>query len=181
MLPPRRATYVAGRLALRAALRDLGVDAGGPIGSTARGAPRLPDGVAGSVSHKAEIAVALAARTDGATLGIDVEVLRAPRGDIGRHVLTDTERRRLDLLDPDARVSELLAAFSAKEAIYKALDPWVGRYVGFREAELARDEHGRLVATLRLEKGEGPFTIELHEEPLPGHVLVAARIRPTER
>jgi enterobactin synthetase component D len=176
LAPARRATWVAGRLALRAALADLGVDAA-PILSTARGAPLLPRGVVGSVSHKSTLAVALAARDDGAALGIDLERERAPRGDIGQHVLTPDERRRLEGLDEAARVRELLAAFSAKEAIYKALDPWVGRYVLFSEAEIARAPGGGLVASLRLRGGEGPFTVELHEEPWPGYVLVAARIR----
>jgi 4'-phosphopantetheinyl transferase EntD len=179
LLAPRRVTWVAGRLALRAALRDLGLEAGPaqPILSTPRGAPALPAGVKGSVSHKAHVAVALVARDEGATLGIDVEVERAPRGDIGRHVLTDGERLRHEALDATARVRELLVAFSAKEAIYKALDPWVGRFVGFREADIARGPGGGLSAALALRGGEGPFSVELHEEPAPGLVLVAARIR----
>jgi 4'-phosphopantetheinyl transferase EntD len=180
-LPPaRRATWVAGRVALRRALADLALAPAtlGPILATARGAPRLPAGVVGSISHKATIAVALAARADGSTVGIDVELARAPRGDIGRHVLTAAEQQRLEALDADDKARELLVAFSAKEAIYKALDPWLERHVSFREAAIARGAGGRLGATLKLREGEGPFDVELHEEPVPGLVLVAARVRP---
>src|SRR5262249_32801524 len=49
--PRRRVTWVGGRLALRAALRELGAEAG-PLFATDRGAPLLPDGLSGSVTHK---------------------------------------------------------------------------------------------------------------------------------
>ena len=32
--------------------------------------------------------------------------------------------------------------FSAKEAVYKAIDPWLRRYVGFREVEVELDAQG---------------------------------------
>jgi 4'-phosphopantetheinyl transferase EntD len=182
-LPPaRRVTFVGGRLALRAALADLGVAATAPITVGARGAPALPPGVAGSISHKTAVAVALAARAQGTdagvTLGIDVELAaRAPRPGVARRVLGDGELRRLEALDPAERGVALLVAFSAKEALYKALDPWVARRVSFQEVAIARDAAGGLTATLDLARGEGPFAVELHEEPAPGLVLVAARVR----
>jgi 4'-phosphopantetheinyl transferase EntD len=182
----RRVTWVGGRIALRSALRDLGVGpALGAIGATRRGAPELGPGLVGSVSHKESIAVALVARSAGAvgdpaapaaTLGIDVEIARAPRADIARRVLTPDELRRVEALDEAGAARELLITFSAKEAIYKALDPWVGRYVSFQEVALARDARGGLVATLSLAHAEGPFSVELHEEPVPGVVLVTARV-----
>jgi 4'-phosphopantetheinyl transferase EntD len=175
--PARRATWVGGRVALRAALGDLGLEAG-PILSTARGAPALPPGIAGSVSHKESVAVALAARADGATLGVDVEIDRPSKTDIASRVLTDGEQLRLaETLPAAARARVVLVAFSAKEAIYKALDPWVRRHVSFLEVEIARARDGRLTATLAPRAGEGPFSVELHEEPLPGLILVAARVR----
>src|SRR5438477_297716 len=61
LAPARRATWAGGRVALRAALADLGVGAAAPIGATPRGAPALPAGLAGSIGHKESVAVALAA------------------------------------------------------------------------------------------------------------------------
>ncbi|HVV53626.1 MAG TPA: hypothetical protein VHO06_28480, partial [Polyangia bacterium] len=55
-----RAGWVGGRVALRAALAAIGVAAPEPLLATPRGAPRLPAGAVGSVSHKRTIAVALA-------------------------------------------------------------------------------------------------------------------------
>jgi 4'-phosphopantetheinyl transferase EntD len=174
----RRATWVGGRVALRAALADLGIAATGPILATARGAPALPAGAAGSVSHKRSLAVALAAREvgGGASLGIDVEVARGLRDDIGSRVLAPEERARVDALPDGERARELLVAFSAKEAIYKALDPHVTRYVSFHEVALDRDGRGQLRATLRLRQGEGPYRVDVHEEPLDGFVLIAAQV-----
>jgi phosphopantetheine--protein transferase-like protein len=173
---PRRITWQGGRLALRAALADLGIAAPDAIVSTPRGAPRLPAGVVGSISHKPSLAVALAARGgDGATVGVDVELPRPFRYDVSERVLGDEERHRIDALDAAAREKEVLVAFAAKEAIYKALDPWLARRVLFREAVISRDERGRLRA--RVDVREGKFTVEVHEEVVGDLVLIAARVR----
>jgi 4'-phosphopantetheinyl transferase EntD len=172
LAPARRVTWLGGRVALRAALAALGVEAA-PVLATARGAPALPAGVAGSIAHKRTVAVALVARAqDGVTLGVDVELDRAPRFDIAPRVLTPGELRRVDALGPSARARAVLAAFAAKEAVYKALDPWLRRSVAFAEVEL----EGR-IARFAPRAGEPPFDIEVHEEPLAGHLLVTARVQ----
>ncbi len=180
--PPRRAGWVGGRVALRAALAALGFDAPAPILATRRGAPLLAPGAVGSVSHKSDFAVALVARAaaaPGATLGIDVEVVRSFRHDIAGHVLTPDERAALPP-DGPARDAEVLRLFSAKEAIYKALDPWVQRFVSFQEAMVAHADppDAGLVARLVLAQNEGPFAVELHDVSDADLILVAARIAP---
>ncbi len=181
LAPARRRTWAGGRLALRAALAAQGCDARPAILATARGAPAVPEGFSGSISHKAVVAVALAMRLEPgarATVGIDVEIPRPLRHDIGRHVLTPAEQAALASLPADARDPELLRRFSAKEAIYKALDPWVGRFVSFREVDLITDAGGRLEARLALSRGEGPFTVELDDASDAELVLIAARVTP---
>jgi 4'-phosphopantetheinyl transferase EntD len=177
--PPRRHSWVGGRAALRAALVDLGV-ASGPVLATPRGAPALPAGVLGSIAHKRTIAVALAALApQGAsprdvTLGVDVELDRALHFDISERVLTEAERRHVATLASEARPRAVLRAFSAKEAVYKALDPWLRRFVAFSEVELELDAgHARFTPRA----GEPAFAIELHEEPLAGHLLLTARVQ----
>ena len=177
----RRVGWVGGRVALRAALAAVGLEASEPMLSTPRGAPLLPPGAVGSVSHKRTIAVALCAREAAprATIGIDVEDLRPLRTDIAPRVLTSDELAVIPPSGP-ARDAAVLLRFSAKEAIYKALDPWVHRFVGFDEAIVARAEDGALTAQLGLTRGEGPFSVELHDARLTaeaGLVLVAARVR----
>src|SRR6185295_1461516 len=61
--PGRQLAFAAGRAALRIALADLGLPAG-PVLVGERGGPRLPAGALGSVSHKRQLAVALAAVPD---------------------------------------------------------------------------------------------------------------------
>jgi 4'-phosphopantetheinyl transferase EntD len=172
-LPPaRRVTWVGGRVALRRALAELGVTPG-PLMATPRGAPALPPGVAGSIAHKRTLAVALAAPAlADVTLGVDVEVDRALRVDISERVLTPVERGRLDALAVPARATALLRAFAAKEAIYKALDPWLRRHVAFAEVEVDAGA-GRFTPR----PGEPRFAIELRDEPLAAHVLVTARVQ----
>ena len=178
-LPPiRRAAWSGGRVALRRALGAAGLAASEAILATARGAPALPAGVVGSVSHKQEVAVALvaAASDPRATIGIDVEGVRAIYPGVAEKILAADERVSLPPAGP-ARDAAVLLRFSAKEAIYKALDPWVGRFVDFKEARVAVAPGGALTATLALKNGEGPFGVELHDAGQPGLILTAARVR----
>lgn len=131
----RRPDYIAGRLALRAALAHLGTDAD-TVGTDDRGAPMVPDGWVGSISHKRPFAIALAAPADGWTLGVDLEKQAPTSTDIARRVLTEAEMRKLRRDHGHATPAFKLAVirhFSIKEAIYKAIDPFARRYVGFRE------------------------------------------------
>jgi enterobactin synthetase component D len=154
----RRASWAGGRIALRAALMDVGVGAGAvPILSTPRGAPVLPAGARGSISHKERLAVALAARAevDGSAwrLGIDIERVAPGKLDISKRVLRPDELAFLPPPEDPRRIEELAFAFSAKEAIFKALDPFVARYVSFQEVAVDRRSDGTAFATLDLRDG----------------------------
>jgi len=102
--------------------------------------------------------------------------VRPLRHDISRHVLTPEELAALAALDAGAREAEVLLRFATKEAIYKALDPWVQRMVSFQEVAIARDAAGRPSARLALSGGEGPFSVELEDASDGDLVLVAARV-----
>jgi enterobactin synthetase component D len=181
----RRATFVGGRVALRAALAALGAaadEAVGPILPTPRGAPAVPPGFVASISHKRTIAVAIAARaepTPRTTVGIDIEIRRSLRTDIAPRVLTPAERAELAGLDQAARDAEVLVRFAAKEAIYKALDPWVRRLVSFQEVEIGTAPGGRRTARLALARDDGAFAVELHDASDDDFVLVVASVTPS--
>lgn len=150
---PRRAReFVAGRAALRAALRAAGWTGDDPLLPGEQGRPALPRGWTGSITHKDGLAFAVARRLiEGRTLGIDSEVVgERERLGIARKVLTEAELARWS-----GAWEDLLELFSTKESIYKALHPHVPRYIGFLEAEI--DAHGGI--TMTLEQGEGPFTL----------------------
>ena len=180
--PARRATFIGGRMALRIAMEDLDAgshQSGRPILRTPRGAPAMPPGFVGSISHKREVAVAFAARAEPTpltTVGIDVEIPRSLRADIAPRVLTPAERAAIAALDPAARDAEVLLRFAAKEAIYKALDPWVQRLVSFQEVEIVTGGDGRRRARLALAHDDGPFDVELHDASDDRLVLVVATV-----
>ena len=68
----------------------------------------------------------------------------------------------------------MVLRFSAKEAIYKALDPWVRRYVAFREVDLTPLPDGTARVTMRLP--EGAFACDVRWRRLPGLVLTTAKV-----
>ncbi|TMQ15992.1 MAG: 4'-phosphopantetheinyl transferase superfamily protein [Deltaproteobacteria bacterium] len=164
--PVRGREFVAGRTALHLALAT---DAA--ILSDDRGAPVLPPGWVGSIAHKASPAgvraAALVAPAGGGHLGVDLELAAAPRHDIARRILTEPEQAAL----PD-RGRAVTLRFAIKEAIYKALDPYVRRYVGFTEVELALAGDTVAVATAL------PFAIEATWREHAGHWLATARAVP---
>jgi 4'-phosphopantetheinyl transferase EntD len=181
---PRARTFAAGRIALREAMAAVGVDVKAPILRSPRGAPLLPVGVRASVSHKDRIAVAMAALGDASVdgfVGVDVEELDVKRDDVSRLVLTDAERAELASLDDDARRRALLLRFSLKESLYKGLDPWVRRYVGFLEVEarVADEERddGHASFVLALKHGEGPFDVDARWWRRDELVLTSVRVK----
>jgi 4'-phosphopantetheinyl transferase EntD len=66
-------------------------------------------------------------------------------------------------------------SFSAKEAIYKAIDPFVRRYVGFQEVELSSPTGPDVSA--RLDLPEGPFESEVFFREFGAFVVTFAKVR----
>ena len=155
----RRGTFVGGRLAMRAALATtMAPHDIPPVFRNARGAPVLPPGVTGSISHKRDLALAAVIRADGTLrhLGVDLEQRPSERDlekpSIASRILTAHERAELaaERLDALAERERLLVHFAVKEAVYKAIDPVVQRYVGFTEVELIVDALGTAEVSLLL-------------------------------
>ena len=165
-----RSGFVAGRRALRAAVQQLSPGASvPPMLRTDRGAPQLPTGLTGSISHKRERAIALAAPSAGGLVGIDLEVrpleTDLTRPSIAQRILTGNEQARLSHLDALMHREQTLVHFAIKEAVYKAIDPFVQRYVRFVEVELEVESSG--LARVRL----------LLPEPIMRDVYVDAQWR----
>lgn len=172
----RQVSFVGGRLALRLAAQQLGLQPPAVLPDD-RGCPTLPDELLGSISHKRTLAVAKVARNHGWTLGIDLEDYGPPRPGIMGRVLTPQERAIVESLPEDRQWPATLLRFSLKEAVYKALDPWVQRYVGFQEAEVVPNTDGGAEITLTLEGGEGPFVVDARYDWLHGRLLSSVMIR----
>jgi enterobactin synthetase component D len=164
--PASRATFVSGRVTMRRALAELrqqSLHEVPAVARSARGAPLLPEGIAGSITHKRDVALAAVAPcADGLRhLGVDLEhrpVARdLERPSIASRVLTVAELSRLhdDFDDELARRERTLLLFSLKEAVYKAIDPFVGRYVRFTEVEVDVHATGTAAISLRLPELQG--------------------------
>lgn len=140
----RRSEYLAGRLVAALALRQSGLPE--TVGRNGR-APVWPEGVAGSITHSKDRAIA-AVSTRYRSLGLDCEALvstdRAMQ--LAATIFSETEAR----LRPDALSfgTFFTLVFSAKEALYKALSPRLTRIPGFHEAALTALDPGAMAITM---------------------------------
>jgi len=155
--------FIGGRIALRHAMGAELSRRVAPVLRGPRGAPILAL-CGGSISHKDEVAVALVRQavdlpsapqehcSFGECVGIDVENLgRRRRIDLlSKKVLTTREGQRLGALSGSGltRSEEVLLSFSFKEAIYKAIDPFLQRRVGFKEVEVIPASDGTCFARI---------------------------------
>ncbi len=161
MAPLRSKSWVLGRLAMQHALVRVGVTNTAVLAND-RGAPILPSGLRGSISHKDERAVALVVNALDAHVGIDLEVFSRRRADISRHALTEDEMAADASLGDNERMERLLLRFSLKEAIYKAIDPFLQRYVAFKEVRVDPLAGGATKIDLRLVEPNVPVRVEAH-------------------
>jgi 4'-phosphopantetheinyl transferase EntD len=176
--PIRRREWVAGRRALRHALTGVApTAAAAPVLADDRGAPVLGPGAVGSISHKRAIAVALGAGDSGWTVGVDLEVLGPRRVDISERILTRPELATLatTATSGDARDRAVLLAFALKEAVYKAIDPHLRRYVGFQEVLVWPSLDGS--ARIEPLTDWGGLVLEATWLELDGNLLCTARAR----
>jgi len=134
-IPKRQAEFAAGRRAARLALTGIGR----PASSIPQGkdrAPEWPSGIVGSISHdKGHALAAVLPRDTCLGLGIDLTENAPLPGKTRREILPHPEEAGLDGII--AR-----AGFSAKESLFKALYPSVGKYFGFKSACFIPDDSG---------------------------------------
>jgi enterobactin synthetase component D len=163
--PVRKRELIAGRTALRTLL---GQEVA--ILPDDRGAPMLPAGWVGSISHKGERAAALIAPAEQGFVGLDIELAAPPRLPIENRILTPRERARIS----DGR--DVTLYFAIKEAVYKAVDPMVRRYVGFTEVELEIARDGSCAVHV-LDASRLPVVVEAWWQERDGLWLATARAR----
>lgn len=173
----RQKTFVAGRIALGHALAEVGAPRVA-VPSDERGAPVLPTGFVGSISHKGDRAIALAAAGDEHR-GVDLEVIKPIRDGIAEMILTAEELARIG----EDRSFATLASFSVKESIYKAIAPTLRRYVAFHEAIVVLPERDEIRATfarvqvsLQLANGEQAPRVEATITERDGEIISTARV-----
>lgn len=141
-VPARRAEFLAGRIAARRALAQLGYKTP-PLPAGPDRAPLWPAGVSGSISHSAGAAIAVVGdSTRHPLLGVDIE----PAEPLPVALIVEICRPE-EIADRPAGDRPMLARrlFSAKEALYKAQYPRSRTVFGF---------HG---LTVDLHSGEARF------------------------
>lgn len=144
----RRREFLAGRAAVRAAMRRMGhPPAAVPAGKDR--APVWPSGLTGSISHSDTLCVAVLAETAQVpALGIDIEPAEPLAPDLIAEICTLSERAWLSA-QPEA-VRGLLArlVFSAKECAYKCQYALSRHMLAFHDLEITADpETGQFEAT----------------------------------
>ncbi|MFZ5478442.1 MAG: 4'-phosphopantetheinyl transferase family protein [Myxococcota bacterium] len=171
----RQPEFVGGRLALAAIFPELGLRRV-PVLVDAHGAPELPGGVAGSVTHKRDLAIAMVARGSPG-LGIDLEETDRERPGVASHVLRAEELAAVEALPADRRWNDTAVRFSVKEAVYKAIHPFLLRYVGFGEVAVWPSPDGFDRVEPHLAPGEGPFHFDARHYWIDRRVFSTVRVR----
>lgn len=132
-VPKRKSEFLAGRACAAFALRQLAYPEDVPIQGNR--SPHWPNGIAGSISHTGNRAIAVVSSHFEA-VGVDCEQImqKDQANKIRSMILTDDEAH----LRPANLPFEvfLTLVFSAKEAFYKSISKDVGRILDFHEVVL---------------------------------------------
>lgn len=135
-VPQRVTEFAAGRQAARQALSALGL-AACALPVLPDRAPHWPEGISGSISHAAGLAVAVVRR--GAPLGVDVEEDHPLPPDLWPEIASGDERAALPAGDAGLWLRRL---FAAKEALFKAQAQGARAMFGFDAVRVTLAETG---------------------------------------
>ena len=125
----RRMAFSSGRRAARCALGELGIH-DQPVLADGR-APRWPAGVVGSITHSATLTAAVAGHAaHWAGVGADLTTQSRVTARVAKRLLLSAERATLP--SDDWRT----AIFSAKESVYKAVNPMCGEFLAFQDVQI---------------------------------------------
>lgn len=176
----RRREFLAGRLAARRAMAELGLPAAAiPLGPDR--APVWPEGVVGSISHTGTACLAVVARAGTLrSVGIDLETDEPLPPELEAAICRPEEIAWLAAQPPAERGRLAKLIFSAKEAAYKCQYPLTRTLFGFEALRVRMDvERGTLDATFV--HAIGPFAagacLPGRVSVQSGHVLTAVALQ----
>jgi len=149
----RRDAFALGRIAARRAMAHL-LTSPPPVLPGRDRAPCWPEGIVGAITHAGEWGVAAAAHCPRTrAIGLDLAWLPDLREVNIAETIADADERRW--IDGDAR--RLLALFSAKESVFKALYPSYGEFFGFENVTVQWTEDPAPGFSVRLLRPLGPL------------------------
>jgi len=171
----KKITWIGGRIAAHMAANSLNIDSGAILNNE-RGVPIPKEKkITLSIAHKADIAVAIVAKRQHGSLGIDIETLLPERPQISSKILRDEEMLRIQALPPQQQWLATLIHFCIKEAIYKALAPKQKRYISFLEASVTLFQNTQAHISLHLEKEPLPKSAQAQYIWLENHIISTVR------
>ena len=133
----RRCDYLMGRYCAQLAIANLG---GGfqQIQQQNSGAPAWPNGFIGSITHISGLALAMVGEhTHWDWVGVDVETVVSMDDVLSMTpIIMREEEHKIITAAINAQNYAFTLVFSAKETIYKALWPKVGRFFDFHDVSL---------------------------------------------
>ncbi len=177
---PRRSNeFRAARLCAHGALELAGWDRA-PVLRGRHGQPAWPSGLVGSITHCAGYTAAAVAPVEKVlALGIDAEPAAPLPPGVLSQISSPQERTAVEDLPDLAAWGRVL--FSAKESIYKAWSPAMGRWLGFDDARVSVSIDGRFrgeirVAPMKLPDGRALHTLEGRWTQVQGLVITAVAV-----
>ena len=180
--PARQVDYLLGRLCARVAVRRFDPGFAGDIPAGPNREPVFPAGLSGSITHTDGYVAAVCQGIRAGTVGLDAETLLSPdqAAEIGPSFAAADEIAcpGWGKTPPETRYS---LVFSAKEAAYKALFPWVRSVLPFDAARLVRVNLDHQTLSLGLApRGDVrlPGTLEIRFRVDAGRVVTFAVVRP---
>jgi len=125
-----------------------------PIVSGLNGEPLWPDGLIGSITHCLGFrGSAVARRTEVLSIGIDAEPNeQLPAGVVEDVALANERQQVRELAQNEPSIAWDRLIFSAKESVYKAWFPLMGRWLGFEDVSLT-------IAANNQAKGSKPLLV----------------------
>ena len=177
----RRREFGTVRVCARRALHELGHPPT-PLLPGQHGEPQWPIGVVGSMTHcHGYRAAAVAHASYALTIGIDAEPHDTlPTGVLESIALAEETERLAELARDDYSVCWDRLLFSCKEAVYKAIDPTVQRYVRFTEVALRFTGNGRVAVSLLLPELADNAMVVRAQYSIDDRWIVATAVASTE-
>ncbi len=129
----RKIEFLNGRYCARKALEQLKFNQYYDIAINKNRSPKWPSGIVGSISHSKPLCVAITGlKKNYNSLGVDIENVDAVNSDIQDIIFTKTEIE----LYQNKRFDWKTLVFSAKESIYKFINPLCNKYIDFKDVDV---------------------------------------------
>lgn len=148
----RQAEFLAGRFCAAGSLRAAGHPAVFLERDSASRRALWPQGICGSITHSHGVAASISGYTkQWQALGLDQERMIAPARALRlqQAILTPAEQAELKGLTDEVQAARITLLFSAKESLFKALNPLTDQYFGFQDAQVSNyAQDGRLTLQL---------------------------------